>query len=90
MKKLKILLSQNKNKKGVDIMITEPSAEDLLDKVDSIYTLVILSARRARHINVGGYKLLDVYKSKKPISMSLEEIAKRKITYKKNQKVRVK
>lgn len=65
-------------------MITEPSIEELKEDFDSLYTLVILAAKRARHLNVDGDKFLDEYNSKKPVSMSLEEIGASKITYEKN------
>jgi len=65
-------------------MITRPSAEKLHDKVDSLYTLVILASKRARHINIGGDLLLDNYVSEKHVSKSLEEIANNKIKYRKN------
>ena len=65
-------------------MITDPGIDELVKKADSPYTLVVLASRRARHINVGGKKLLDKYKGEKPVSQSLEEIAAGKITYKKN------
>jgi DNA-directed RNA polymerase subunit omega len=65
-------------------MITEPSVEKLDDKADSPYTLVILAAKRARHINLTDKELLDEYKGAKPVSKSLQEIDAGKITYKKN------
>jgi len=64
-------------------MITEPSAEKLADKADSLYTVIILAAKRARHLNEGGYELLEEYRSNKAASKSLEEIEKDKITYSK-------
>ncbi len=65
-------------------MITYPSLDNLLHKVDSPYTLVILAAGRARQLNLGGPELLDRYRSKKPVSRSLEEVNARKITYRRN------
>jgi DNA-directed RNA polymerase subunit omega len=64
--------------------------DELLDKVDSKYTLVHLSARRAREINdyyhslgegLGQYTppLVDQVDSNKPLSIALEEIAREKI-----------
>lgn len=64
-------------------MITYPSHDELMDKVDSPYTLVILAARRARQLNIGGTEIMEDYKSEKPVSKSLEEISKGKITYRK-------
>nr|WP_092067609.1 DNA-directed RNA polymerase subunit omega [Dendrosporobacter quercicolus]NSL46679.1 DNA-directed RNA polymerase subunit omega [Dendrosporobacter quercicolus DSM 1736]SDL60016.1 DNA-directed RNA polymerase subunit omega [Dendrosporobacter quercicolus] len=60
-----------------------PALEDLLDKADSKYTLAVLAAKRAREIIQGSEMLVD-RKSSKPVSIALEEIAKRKITFKRN------
>lgn len=69
----------------------EPSIEDLLETVDSKYTLVTLSARRAREINsyyqqlgegFGAYAPPQVHStSRKPITIALEEVAAGKITF---------
>lgn len=64
-------------------MITEPSAEQLVDKADSLYTVIILAAKRARHLNEGGNEIMENYRSHKLVSRSLEEIEKDKITYEK-------
>lgn len=64
-------------------MINEPSAEQLVDKADSLYTVIILAAKRARHLNENGQELLEGYRSHKLVSKSLEEIEKDKITYEK-------
>ena len=64
-------------------MITEPSAEQLVDKADSLFTVVILASKRARHLNENGTVLLENYRSEKLVSRSLEEIEKDKITYEK-------
>jgi DNA-directed RNA polymerase subunit omega len=64
--------------------------DDLLSKVDSKYTLVHLSAQRAREINdyyhslgegLGQYTppLVEQVDSNKPLSIALEEIAATKI-----------
>lgn len=66
-------------------MITEPSAEQLVDKADSLYTVIILAAKRARHLNENGQELMEEYRSQKLVSKSLEEIEKDKITYEKRQ-----
>jgi DNA-directed RNA polymerase subunit omega len=67
----------------------EPSIETLLEKVDSKFTLVSLSAKRARQINsyfnqlgegLGAIVPPQVASvSRKPLSISLEEIAEDKI-----------
>lgn len=56
--------------------------EDLLDKVDSMYKLVILASRRAGELNDGGQKLIDISPRAKLSTVALEEIRKGKITYK--------
>ena len=71
----------------------EPNIDDLLDKVDSKYTLVILAAKRAREIN-SYYSQLGEGRGEfipplvetgglrnKPLSIALEEIAEDKVTY---------
>jgi DNA-directed RNA polymerase subunit omega len=69
----------------------EPPVEDLLDRVDSKFTLVSLAAMRGRQINsyfnqlgegLGSIVPPQVTSvSRKPLSISLEEIAAAKITY---------
>jgi len=71
----------------------EPSIDQLLDKVDSKYTLVILAAKRAREIN-SYYSQLGEGRGEfvpplvetgglrnKPLSIALEEIAEDKVTF---------
>jgi DNA-directed RNA polymerase subunit omega len=69
--------------------------DELLKKVDSKYTLVILGAKRARQIsnylNSVGKSELDKAKgpsisdiSKKPLSIAFSEIAEDKVAYKRN------
>jgi DNA-directed RNA polymerase subunit omega len=69
----------------------EPPVEDLLDRVDSKFTLVSVAAMRGRQINsyfnqlgegLGSIVPPQVTSvSRKPLSISLEEIAAGKITY---------
>jgi DNA-directed RNA polymerase subunit omega len=70
----------------------EPKIDDLLASVDSKYTLVILSAKRAREINsyysqLGEGRgefvppLSETGLRNKPLSIALEEIAEGKIDY---------
>lgn len=71
--------------------MVEPQIEDLFERVDSKFTLVTLSARRARQINsyfsqlgegLGSIVPPQVTSvSRKPLSIALEEIAADKITY---------
>jgi DNA-directed RNA polymerase subunit omega len=68
-----------------------PPIEDLISKVDSKFTLVSLAAKRARQINsyfnqlgegLGAIVPPQVASvSRKPLSISLEEIAADKITF---------
>lgn len=70
----------------------DPPVENLLNKVDSKFTLVTLSARRGRQINsyfnqlgegLGAIVPPQVTSvSRKPLSIALEEIAAEKICYK--------
>ena len=60
--------------------MVKPSIDYLAEKVDSKYTLVILSAKRARELLSGAQPLVDC-KSNKPVTIALEEIAPDKITY---------
>ena len=69
----------------------DPPIESLLDKVDSKFTLVSLSARRAREVNsyfnqlgegLGSIVPPQVTSiSRKPLSIALEEVSAGKITY---------
>lgn len=61
-------------------MISYPSIDKLLDKVDSRYSLAILAAKRAHQLEAGEFEMLDEYKSSKTVGMALEEIAAGKIT----------
>src|SRR5437899_9648732 len=68
-----------------------PLLENLTDRVDSKFTLVSLAAKRARQINSYFNQLGEglgtivppqvTSLSRKPLSISLEEIAAGKITY---------
>ncbi len=69
----------------------EPPIETLLEKVDSKYTLVSLAAKRGREVNSYFNQLGEglgqivppqvTSISRKPLSISLDEIAAGKITY---------
>ena len=69
----------------------DPPVEDLLDRVDSKFTLVVLAAKRGRQINsyfsqlgegLGAIVPPQVASvSRKPLSIALEEIAADKITF---------
>ncbi len=69
----------------------DPPVEALLDRVDSKFTLVTLAAKRGRQINSYFNQLGEglgtivppqvASVSRKPLSISLEEVATGKITY---------
>ncbi len=67
-------------------MINKPSAEGLSDKADSVYTLVILAAQRARQINNSKNTFLEEVKidQEKAVTLSLKEIEQDKVKFKKN------
>ena len=60
-----------------------PSINKIRTKVDSIYTLVILAAKRARDIIEGMPKLTEA-DVEKPVSIAANEIAEDLITYREN------
>jgi DNA-directed RNA polymerase subunit omega len=73
--------------------VIEPKIDDLLDKVDSKYSLVTLAAKRAREIN-SYYSQLGEGRGEyvpplveegglrnKPLSIALQEIAEGKVTF---------
>lgn len=74
-----------------NLSMMRPKVEDLLDVVDSKFTLVTISARRARQINAYFSRLGDGIGSivppqvdsisKKALSVAFEEISAGKITY---------
>ena len=62
------------------LTMVEPAIDDLLRKVDSRYTLVVETAKRARQINDGAHKLTKC-ESDKSVTIAVNEIAEDKITY---------
>ena len=61
-------------------MMTEPPIGELLVKVDCRYTLAVEASKRAREIISGSLPLIDT-KETKPLSIAIEEINRRLITY---------
>jgi DNA-directed RNA polymerase subunit omega len=57
-----------------------PPLSSLLRKVDSRYTLVVATAKRARQLMDGAHKLTKCT-SEKPVTIALNEINENKITY---------
>ena len=57
-----------------------PSVVDLLNKVEDRYSLVIVSANRARQIIDGSPELASV-ESKKPLTAAINEVNEGLVTY---------
>jgi len=62
--------------------MNRPSLDELMEKVDSRYTLVVVASKRARMLTeeagVDGSDIVD-----KPVTTALKEIIKNKISYRK-------
>lgn len=59
----------------------EPSIDQLQTKINSKYTLVTLSAKRARQLKDHNILQIEEPKSKKPVGIALEEIYADKLMY---------
>lgn len=57
-----------------------PSIVSLLEKVDNRYSLVVVTARRARQLIDGEEALVDI-DSPKPVTIAINEIEDGKIVY---------
>lgn len=55
--------------------------EQLMNKVDSIYKLVLLASWRAIEISETGQKLVDISPKVKASTVALEEIVEGKVSY---------
>lgn len=67
-------------------MMLEPSIDELQTKIKSKYTLVTLSARRARQMHETNKVLVENPKSNKFVGMALEEILAGKLYVKEDSK----
>lgn len=67
-------------------MMLEPSIDKLQEKINSKYTLVTLSAKRARQIQDTKKQLIEKPKSYKYVGIALEEIQQEKLVYDVNDK----
>lgn len=67
-------------------MMLEPSIDKLQEKINSKYTLVTLSAKRARQIQDTKKQLIEKPKSFKYVGIALEEIQEEKLVYDVNDK----
>jgi len=61
--------------------VLKPSIDSLLKKVDSKYSLVVASARRARNIQADGPGEIVKNRAKKPVTMALEEILNNQLSF---------
>jgi DNA-directed RNA polymerase subunit omega len=64
-------------------MLLYPSINEIRKKADSRYTLVILAAKRARHL-IDGKPRLSEEDSEVPVSIAAYEISEDLITYKRD------
>lgn len=60
----------------------KPPINELLEKVDSRYTLVIAASKRARQLIEGNDSLIDI-ESTKPVTVATNELFEDKISYRK-------
>lgn len=60
--------------------MTDPSINSLLEKVDSRFTLCIVTGKRARQLISGAHEL-TVCNSKNAVTVAINEINENKITY---------
>jgi DNA-directed RNA polymerase subunit omega len=60
-----------------------PTLKELLEKVESKYTLVVAVSKRARQL-VDGQPKLTKTASNKPVTVAINEIAEGKLTYVRN------
>ncbi|WP_284139900.1 MULTISPECIES: DNA-directed RNA polymerase subunit omega [unclassified Virgibacillus] len=65
-------------------MMLEPSIDALQDKIKSKYSLVTLSAKRARQIRELNNLMIETPKSHKFVGMALEEILAGKLVIEEN------
>lgn len=62
-------------------MMLEPSIDSLQKKIKSKYTLVTLSARRARELKQGSSPMIDKPTSHQQVGVALEEIESGKLNF---------
>ncbi len=60
--------------------MNQPTLDELMEKVDSRYTLVVVAAKRARVLTERGSAKVDGV-ALKPVTAALNEIAQNKIRY---------
>ncbi|WP_082234226.1 DNA-directed RNA polymerase subunit omega [Halobacillus massiliensis] len=62
-------------------MMLEPSIDSLQEKIKSKYTLVTLSARRARELKQGSAPMVEQPTSSQQVGVALEEIDQGKLNF---------
>lgn len=62
-------------------MPTPFSVDDFADKIDSLYRLVIVAARRANQIKTEAHGFAGSSRARKPTIQALEEILEGKVGY---------
>ena len=65
-------------------MLLYPSMNELKDKADSRYTLVVLTAKRARDI-VADKPILTEFEADRPVTLAAHEVAEGLISYKRDE-----
>lgn len=60
------------------MIMNQPPVDELREKVDSRYTLVVAAAKRARQLLDGAPKLVEI-DSDKPVTIALWEIGEDKL-----------
>ena len=63
--------------------VNKPAIDELDQKVDCRYTLVVESAKRARELVGGAQPLIDP-KDKKPVTIAVDEINRGLLAYRRN------
>ena len=63
--------------------VNKPAIDELCQKVDCRYTLVVESAKRARELVGGAQPMIDP-KEKKPVSIAVDEINRGLLSYHRN------
>ena len=72
-------------------MITDPPINELMDKVDCRYTLVVETSKRARQLIDGVPPLIDAKdKENMPLSVAIDEVNRGLITYERSPEIDVK
>ncbi len=59
----------------------KPSMEELMPKADNKYVLVVMAAKRARHLVATGQASNEDWVQEKPVSRALREVAEDLISY---------